>query len=45
MYTFIFEYINKKLIKIRYQEEYVVVHLFLKSQTSAQTKSIKQTNW
>lgn len=45
MYTFIFEYINKKLIKIRYEEEYVVVHLFLKSQTSAQTKSIKQTNW
>lgn len=45
MYTFIFEYINKKLIKIPYQEEYVVMHLFLKSQTSAQTKSIKQTNW
>lgn len=45
MYTFIFEYINKKLIKIRYEEKYVVVHLFLKSQTSVQTKSIKQTNW
>lgn len=41
MYTFIFEYINKKVIKI-FQKE-CVVHLFLK--TFAQTKSIKQTNW